>query len=157
MQQPNQNNNTMNLYLTDREKQTVTAALESLRSRKQAVIQTSAAFSKQDQKELRQPENEYDILSAEHTLMHAITLLSKLTSRPIAFFANPNPSQLPEPKVHPIPTPTRTANQRVAKTFDEAEAFFLENSQGSVLCVLPTGTSLECFTFPEAVAFFGKQ
>lgn len=152
----------MNLHLSDREKQTVTAALESFRSRKQAQIVASAEYKKDSPtyKELRQPENEHDILSCEHSLMHAITMLSSLTNQPIAHFANPNPSQLPQPKVHktegtgPVPT---TPNYR-CDTLAEAEAYFLANAGGQgVLCNKPDGSARACQTYPEAQQFYGNS
>lgn len=90
----------MNLHLTDREKQAFTAALESFRSRKQAALEASQNQPRNVVEEIRKPENQYDILSVEHSLMHAITVLSKLTGQPITHFANPNPSQTPPPKTH---------------------------------------------------------
>ena len=148
----------MNLHLTDREKQTATAALESLRQRKQKDIETSAQYTKDHPiaKEIRKPENQYDILSCEHTLMHAITLLAKLTGQPIAHFANPNPSQLPQPKTHTTegPGPVPTPNQKRANSTEEAEAFFRENSEGCILCVDPAGGAMECHSYPDAKAFF---
>jgi len=145
----------MNLHLSDREKQTATAALESFRQRKQAQIVASAEYKKDSPayRELRQPENEHDILSCEHSLMHAITMLSSLTNQPIAHFANPNPSQLPEPKVHktegqgPVPT---------VNSLEEAEKFFTENASGRVLCKKPDGSALECVIYQSAKAFYGK-
>lgn len=91
----------MNLHISDREKQVITAALETFRSRKQGVILSAPQDDRSKAaKEIRQPENEYDILSAEHSLMHAITLMSKLTDKPIAYFTNANPSQNPQPTTH---------------------------------------------------------
>lgn len=93
---------TMTLHLADREKQALTAACESFRHRKQSAIIATANISRDDKlrQEIRQPENQYDILSAEHSLMHIIVLLAKLTGQPIAYFTNPNPSQQSEPKTH---------------------------------------------------------
>lgn len=98
-----QQNKPMNLHITDREQQVLKAALESQRSRKHAVVE-KAPGRKQGQPppkgmtvaewvELRQPDNEYDILVTEHTLMHTISMLSKLTGQPPTHFMNPNPSQ----------------------------------------------------------------
>lgn len=89
----------MNIQITDREAQALKAALESQRSRKQAVIEAAPASVAADMKkthlykEIRQPDNEYDILSTEHTLMHTISMLAKITGLPVAHFMNPNPSQ----------------------------------------------------------------
>lgn len=97
----------MNLQITDREKQVIITALEKFRSIKQATIEVAPSTLANDTKnmrlyqELRQPENEYDILSAEHSLMHTLTLLARLTDKPIAHFANPQPSQDPPLAVHP--------------------------------------------------------
>jgi len=150
----------MNLQLSDRQKQTVITALESFRSRKQAQIVASAEYKKDSPtyKEIRQPENEHDILSAEHSLMNAITLLSTLTNQPIAHFANPNPSQLPEPKVHTTEGPGNvpTPNQPHTDTLEGAEQFFINNSKGSILCKKPDGSALACLTYPEAQAFYGN-
>jgi len=151
----------MNLQMSDRQKQTIIAALESFRSRKQANITASAEYKKDSlsYKEIRQPENEYDILSAEHSLMHSITLLASLTSQPIAFFANPNPSQLPQPKTHktegpgPVPTPT----QPHTTTLEGAEKFFLDNATGSILCTKPDGSALACNCYTDAVNFYGNS
>jgi len=148
----------MNLQLTDREKQVITAALESFRQRKQKDIETSAQYTKDHPiaKEIRKPENEHDILSCEHSLMHAITLLAKLTGQPIAHFANPNPSQLPEPKTHANTTegPGLVPNYR-AETLKEAEEYFLANAGGlGILCVKPDGSALACHTYIEAENFF---
>lgn len=149
--------NTMtNLQLSDREKTAVIAALESQRSRKQAVIESGANHSKAVQAELRQPDNQYDILSAEHTLMHAITLLAKLTGQPPAHFANPNPSQDPPIKTHL--NPHVKPNQQRVNSVEEAERWFLQSSSGSVLCVNPdNGDALECDSYPAAKAFFAKS
>lgn len=75
----------MNLPLSDPQKQTVIAALEFFRNAKQlSLSEKNYPFQKT---------SEYDLLSVEHSLMHSITLLAKLTDRPLEHFANPNPSQ----------------------------------------------------------------
>lgn len=87
----------MTLNLSDREKMVVTAALEFFRRAKQNSI-----IAGPNQLPFKNSTSEYDLLSAPHTLMHTLTLLAQLTGKPIAYFTNPNPSQQPMPKTHPI-------------------------------------------------------
>lgn len=81
--------------LNDREQQVVLTALELLRETKQLSIIGSEA----ERKALKQI-NQYDLLAPQHTLMHTLTLLSKMTGKPVEHFANRNPSQNPQPKTH---------------------------------------------------------
>jgi hypothetical protein len=85
----------MTPYITDREKQVILAALDAQRESVQAYL-----FDKSPVKQNYKPRNSYDILAPEHTLMHTLTLMAKLTNQPIAHFTNPHPSQQPEPKTH---------------------------------------------------------
>lgn len=39
-------------------------------------------------------------------------------------------------------------------TLAEAQAFFLSNHDEGVLCIRPNGKNKECWSYPEAVAFF---
>lgn len=101
----------MNLQITDREKQALLAALESQRSKKQAVIESCGATAvAADRQEFRRPDNSYDILNTEHTLMHTISVMAKLTGNPIAYFMNPNPSQDPPLKTHDSPPAPRASS-----------------------------------------------
>jgi len=65
------------MTLTDKEKQTILAALEHLRQTKLGLKNTP------DQK----PLNKYDIINYAHTQAMCISLLSKISGEPIANFA----------------------------------------------------------------------
>lgn len=81
--------------LNEREQTVVATALEQLRDIKQRSIigtdEERASFKKI---------NQFDNLAPQHTLMHVLTLLAKLTGKPVEHFANQNPSQNPPPKTH---------------------------------------------------------
>jgi hypothetical protein len=85
----------MTLELNDREQGVVLAALEQFRSLKQESI-AGNDLARKSFKSL----NEYDLLAPPHALMHTLTLMSRITKRPVEHFANPNPSQQPQPKTH---------------------------------------------------------
>jgi hypothetical protein len=89
----------MELRLTDPQVTVIKAALEFFRNAKQQ------SFGPPESNPLpfAGKVNEFDLLSPQHTLMHTITLLSKLTGNPVAYYVNPNPSQLPQPKTHENP------------------------------------------------------
>lgn len=92
----------MTLYLSDREKQVVLAALEFFRRAKQGSILPAP---EQLPMPFASATSEYDLLSPQHTLMHTLKLLSTITQKPIEHFANPNPSQDPPTSTHPAPLP----------------------------------------------------
>lgn len=93
----------MTLNLSDREKIITIAALEFFRRAKQGSITPGP-----NQLPFKNATSEYDLLNAHHTLMHILTLLARLTGKPVTHFANPNPSQQPTPAVH-LPEPPQTA------------------------------------------------
>lgn len=43
-----------------------------------------------------------------------------------------------------------------AYSIEEAESFFLHNSEGTVICI-KNGEEKECETYPEAVKFFKDE
>lgn len=69
----------MNLQLSDREKQIILTALEHLKTVKLAQVGTKVYVQL----------NEYDIISQQHTVMHTVKLLARITARPIEHFMNP--------------------------------------------------------------------
>jgi hypothetical protein len=84
----------MNLEINEREKTVLLTALDNLRDLKQRSL-----IGTNDERAVFKALNQYDILAAPHTLMHSLSLLSKLTGRPIEHFTR-NPSQDPQPKTH---------------------------------------------------------
>lgn len=70
---------TNTLVLSDRESQTVLAALYFFKLTKEQQVKHK----------LNTPLNDKDILSPKHSLMHTITILSKLTGQPIGSYMNP--------------------------------------------------------------------
>jgi hypothetical protein len=85
----------MTLELNDREQGVVLAALEQFRELKQKAI-----IGEESQRRVFKTLNEYDLLAPQHALMHTLTLMSRITKKPVEHFANPNPSQQPQPKTH---------------------------------------------------------
>jgi hypothetical protein len=84
----------MNLEINDRETTVLLTALDLLRDSKQrAIIGDETAFKQV---------NQYDLLAPQHTLMHTLTLMSKLTKQPVEYFTR-NPSQNPTPQTHEEP------------------------------------------------------
>lgn len=92
----------MNLSLNDRQTTTVLTALELLRSVKQLSI-----FGTDEEKSYPKQINQYDLLAREHTLMHTLTLLSKMTGKPVEYFSH-NPSQAKPESTHEEPTHGQT-------------------------------------------------
>jgi hypothetical protein len=91
--------------LTDREEQVTKAALDFFRNAKQLSIQGELPF--------KGSTGEYDLMSPEHTLMHTITALAKLTQLPPAHFANRNPSQLTSGAgLPPVAEPSELGTQK---------------------------------------------
>lgn len=91
-----------NLHLTDREQQTVRAALEEWRKIKADEVAAQIYTQR----------NEYDILSPAHSLMHTLSILSSITGLPLAHFTNalqqdakPEPTPEPQPKAEPTQPP----------------------------------------------------
>lgn len=84
----------MNLDINDREKTVLLTALDNLRELKQLSL-----IGTNDERAAFKALNQYDLLASSHTLMHSLSLLSKLTGRPIEHFTR-NPSQDPQPKTH---------------------------------------------------------
>jgi|GraSoiStandDraft_46_1057282.scaffolds.fasta_scaffold28228_6 hypothetical protein len=85
----------MTLELNDREEGVVLAALEQFRSLKhESIIGNEVA------RKAFKSLNQYDLLAPQHALMHTLTLMSRITKKPVEHFANPNPSQQPQPKTH---------------------------------------------------------
>lgn len=82
----------MTLELNDREQGVVMAALEQFRDIKQKTL--TGEYQNFN------TTNEYDLLAPAHALMHTLTLMSRITKKPVEHFANANPSQLPPPKTH---------------------------------------------------------
>jgi hypothetical protein len=85
----------MTLELNDREQGVVLAALEQFRD-----IKHKAIIGENAQRQAFKTINEYDLLAPQHALMHTLTLLSRITKKPVEHFANPNPSQQAQPKTH---------------------------------------------------------
>lgn len=85
----------MTLELNGREQGVVLAALEQFRN-----IKHDAILGNEIVRAHFKTINEYDLLAPQHALMHTLTLMSRITKRPVEHFANPNPSQLPQPKTH---------------------------------------------------------
>lgn len=85
----------MKLELNDREEGVVLAALDQFRD-----IKHKAILGEDLQRKAFKQINEYDMLAPQHALMHTLTLMSRITKKPVEHFANPNPSQLPQPEFH---------------------------------------------------------
>lgn len=85
----------MTLELNDREQGVVLAALEQFRS-----IKHDAIVGDADARAHFKTLNAYDLLAPHHALMHTLTLMSRMTKKPVEHFANPNPSQNLPPKTH---------------------------------------------------------
>src|SRR5947207_1985358 len=84
----------MNLEVNDREITVLLTALDLLRDTKQKAIIGSPA-----ERKAFKAINEYDLIAPQHTLMHVLALLAKITKKPIEYFTR-NPSQNPNPKTH---------------------------------------------------------
>src|SRR4051812_42410360 len=76
----------MTQHFSDRQIQVIKIGLETLRQIKQDQCTNVTP---------KQPINEFDIIQSEHTLMESMALLSRLTGKPVSYFANPHPSQTP--------------------------------------------------------------
>lgn len=85
----------MTLELNDREQGVVLAALDQFRD-----IKHKAIIGEDSQRQAFKTINEYDLLAPQHALMHTLTLMSRITKKPVEHFANLNPSQLPQPEFH---------------------------------------------------------
>jgi hypothetical protein len=85
------------IQLNDREQQIALVAFENLRDLKQRAL----LGTPDEQKAFKQI-NQYDLLDSKHTLMHCLSLLSKLTGQPLANFTNPNPSQTQTAQTHGV-------------------------------------------------------
>jgi hypothetical protein len=87
----------MNLEVNDRETTVLLTALDLLRDSKQRAI----IGDETEQTAFKQV-NQYDLLAPQHTLMHTLTLMSKITKQPVEYFTR-NPSQNPTPQTHEQP------------------------------------------------------
>jgi hypothetical protein len=77
----------MDLHLSEREESVVLAALDFFQRAKRKTVSDQLPFEKV---------SEYDLLSPQHAAMSALTVMTKMTKKPVEYFVNPNPSQLPQ-------------------------------------------------------------
>ncbi len=78
----------MDLHITEREESVILAALDFFQRAKRKTVNKELPFEKV---------SEYDLLSPQHAAMSALTIMTKMTKKPVEYFINPNPSQLPQP------------------------------------------------------------
>lgn len=77
----------MQLNLTEREESVVLAALDFFQRAKRKVVSDKLPLEKV---------SEYDLLSPQHAAMSALTVMTKLSKKPVEYFINPSPSQHPQ-------------------------------------------------------------
>ena len=86
----------MDLHLTEREESVVLAALDFFQRAKRQTVTNKLPFEKV---------SEYDLLSPQHAAMSALTIMTKLSKKPVEYFINPNPSQFGQtPPTTPPPS-----------------------------------------------------
>jgi hypothetical protein len=84
----------MNLEINDRSKTVLLAALDLFRDSKQRSI-----IGSEEERKAFKTLNQYDLLSPQHALMEVLSLMARVSGKPVEHFVQ-NPSQNPQPKTH---------------------------------------------------------
>lgn len=78
----------MDIHLTEREESVVLAALDFFQRAKRKVTSEGLPFTKV---------SEFDLLSPGHAAMSALTVMAKLSKKPVEYFMNPQQPITPPP------------------------------------------------------------